>query len=221
MKKPPLPSHSSRSHPKRSRRPPASHFDMSEEEEEEEDFDTSPSNMVSGDSEDSEEHVAALSLLSFAGAKAQLLTSTLLGGATALLPLPFPAPAQLQHPVVAAASTSVSLDPAAAFNMVSNLLPSKEQSHLRQLHAAVQEAYRELQAADAAAMAVASFLSEKQQQALVARQRAEEAGRRLLEEIKQMGAHSERVLPNAAPMTIDESDPTLREDYQPMVSDEP
>lgn len=187
-----------------------------------------PSQMVSGDSDDSEEHVAALSLLSFAGAKAQLMAATLLGGPptapnSSMPPAPpTTAPVQLPPavPLVPSTSVALALDPASAFNMVSSLLPSKEQSHLRQLHAAVQEAYRELQAADAAAMAVAAFLNEKQRQALAARQRAEAAGMLLLQEIKQMGAPPEIFGPPLPSVAI-ASAPKLIEDYPASMETEP
>ncbi|GAX80092.1 hypothetical protein CEUSTIGMA_g7530.t1 [Chlamydomonas eustigma] len=120
-------------------------------------------------SEESEEHVAALSLLSFAqlqpaGTDRNNQTCHFFSNITlhAMEELTMEAPVQL--------------------------LPAQDIAVLHGMQADVQQAYKELQAAEAATIAVAQFLSEKRELATVARARAQTAAQMLLEEMRSLEA---------------------------------
>lgn len=112
--------------------------------------------VMSDISEDSEEQLAALNLLSFAGVHPKDLDSA---DGEALDPDPEPQPTLLFNAeAFVPVSTSLTLTAAATTNalgFISAQLPGPELSCLQQMQAAVQQAFREVQAADAATLAVA------------------------------------------------------------------
>lgn len=121
-------------------------------------------------SEESEEHVAALSLLSFA----QLQPSGSGRNTMASEYLP--------------EETLLAMDELAMVASVPGQLPAQDMAVLHEMQADVLHAYRELQAAEAATMAVAQVLREKREQAHIAQVRAMTAARMLLEEMRSLEA---------------------------------
>jgi len=118
-------------------------------------------------SDESEEHVAALSLLSFAG---------------------FGRSAGYHREGTLA--MNFSSDPRVSAivgkQLISSPLPVNEVALLQEMQTGVQQAYRELQAADAASNAVAQYLNEKREQAAYAQERAQNAARLLLDEMRKL-----------------------------------
>ncbi len=65
-------------------------------------------------------------------------------------------------------------------------MPSEDLKVLNEMRDDVRQAYRDLQAADAATVAVAQFLTEKKNHAAAAREKAHSAALLLLEEMRQL-----------------------------------